>query len=92
MVSKSNMPFPPEMAMDIVDAMTEWARKNTTSGKFEQVWSFAEGQGGGAIVNVKSLEELSSIMTEYPFSPFTDNEVHGLVDLQGALQNMKQVI
>ncbi len=91
-VTKSNQPLPPEMAMDLVDAMEGWARKYTTSGKIEQTWGFAGIQGGGGIVNVNSLEELEAIMAEFPFAPFSDIEIYGLTDLQAGLQLMKQAI
>ncbi len=91
-VTKSKTPFPPEMAMGLVDAMEGWVRKYTASGKIEQTWGFAGIQGGGGIVNVNSLEELDAIMTEFPFAPFSDTEIYGLADLQTGLQNMKQAI
>ncbi len=91
-VTKSKVPFPPEMALGLLDAMEEWVRKYTTNGKLEQVWGFAGIQGGGGIVNVNSLEELDAIMNEFPFAPFSDTEIYGLADLQTGLQNMKQVI
>ena len=36
-VSKSEAPFPPEMAMGLVDVMQGWTRKYTASGKLKQV-------------------------------------------------------
>jgi muconolactone delta-isomerase len=91
-VTKSKAPFPPEMAMGLVEAVEEWSRKYTTSGKIEQIWGFAGLQGGGGIVNVNSLEELDTIMTEFPFAPFSDTEIFGLTDLQPGLQTMKRAI
>lgn len=91
-VTKSKQPFPPEMAMGLIDAMEGWSRKHTASGKIEQAWGFAGIQGGGGIINVNSLEELDAIMTEYPFAPFSDTKVYGLVDLQASLKNTKQAV
>ncbi len=91
-VTKANQPPPPEMAMGLVDAMSEWARKHTTSGKIEQIWGFAGIQSGGGITNVNSLEELDAIMAEFPFGPFSDIEIYGLVDLGTALKNAKQAM
>ncbi len=91
-VTKSKAPFPPEMALGLLDAMEGWVRNYTASGKLEQTWGFAGLQGGGGIANVNSLEELDALMTEFPFAPFSDTEIYGLADLQTGLQNMKQVI
>ena len=91
-VAKAKTPFPPEMAMGLVDAMSAWARKHTASGKFEQVWGVAGVQAGGGIANVNSLEEMDAIMAEFPFGPFSDVEVSGLVDLESSLKNTKQAI
>ncbi len=45
---------------------------------------------GGAILNVKSLEELDSVMTEYPFGPFSDIEIYGLTDMVAAVERAKK--
>ncbi len=90
--SKTKQPPPPEMAMGLMDAMEGWVRKHTASGKIEQVWAFAGIQGGGGILKVNSLEEVDAIMTEFPFGPFSDVEVQGLVDLETSLNNNKQAM
>ncbi len=91
-VTKTNQPLPPEMAMGLTEAMEGWVRKYTASGKFEQVWGVAGAQAGGGILNVNSLEEVDAIMSEFPFGPFSDVEVYGLVDLETSLKNTKQAI
>ncbi len=91
-VSKAKQPPPPEMALGLVDATAEWARKHTASGKMEQVWSVAGAQGGGGILNVNSLEEMDAIMAEFPFGPFSDVEVSGLVDLETSFKNTKKAM
>lgn len=93
LVSKSRQPFSPEMAEGLVDAMEAWVKKYTQGGKFEKIWTFAEGNGGGALVNVDSHEELNEIMSQYPFALFTDNEVHSIVDLpEVGLSNLRKAI
>jgi muconolactone delta-isomerase len=91
-ITKANQPLPPEMAMGLVDAMSEWVRKHTSSGKFEQIWGNAGIRGGGGILKVDSLEEVDAIMSEFPFGPFSDVEVSGLVDIETMLKNAKQAI
>jgi muconolactone delta-isomerase len=89
-VTKSKMPFPPEMALGIVDAVEGWTRKYTAKGQLEQIWSFAGLQGGGGIANVNSLEELDAIMTEFPIAPFSDIEIYGLVDFEKSVGIWKE--
>ena len=48
----------------------------------DDVWGFAGILGGGGVFNVESLEELDSIMVEFPFAPFTDTEIIPLVDIE----------
>jgi muconolactone delta-isomerase len=92
LVTKSKAPFPPEIAIGLVDAMEGWVQKYTASGKIEQSWGFAGLQGGGGILKVNSLEELDAIMAQFPFAPFSDTEIYGLADLQTRLQTMKQAM
>jgi muconolactone delta-isomerase len=80
------------MAAGLIDAMAEWVRKQTASGKIEQVWGFAGLQAGTGIANVNSLEELDALMIEFPFAPFSDIEIYGLVDIGKSLQTMKQAV
>jgi muconolactone delta-isomerase len=89
-VTKSKMPFPPEMAEGIIDAVEGWTRKYTASGNLEQVWSFAGLQGGGGIGNVNSLEELDAMMTEFPIGPFSDIEIYGLVDFEASVGTWRE--
>ena len=91
-VSKSKHPMPPEMAPGLLDAMSGWAKKYTANKKMEQIWAFAGTPAGGGVLNVGSLDELDSIMAEYPFGPFSDTEVYPLVDLHDSLQRSKQVM
>jgi muconolactone delta-isomerase len=88
-LTKSKMPFPPEMALGLLDAMDGWTQKYTANGKLEQVWSFAGISGGGGIANVNSLEELTAIMIEFPFGPFSDIEIYGLSDIEKAMGNLR---
>ena len=87
-VTKSRMPFPPDMAIGLVEATEGWARKYTENGKMQQVWSFAGIQGGVGILNVSSLEELDDIMTKFPFGPFSDIDIYGLVELNAGLKKI----
>lgn len=91
-VIKSKVPFPPEAAVPMFDAMLGWIETNTKSGKIEQMWGFAGIQGGGGILDVESLEELDRIMVGMPFGPFSDVEVYGLADVRQGLQAGKEAV
>ncbi len=91
-VSQQKQPFPPEAALGLVDAMIGWISKYTANGKLEQIWAFPGENGGGSIVNVDSHEELRDIMMENPFTPFVENEIHPLVDVNDTMQRLKQAI
>ncbi len=85
-------PMPPEAAAMLVPAMKEWAARHSASGVFEQIWSFAGLQGGGGIANVDSLEQLDSVMAEFPFGPFSEIHVYGLADVNQAMDNFDRLM
>ena len=90
-VTKQSVPPPPEVAVQLLDAMFEWTKRYTGNGKVRETWGFAGQQGGGGILNVESFDELDTIMTEFPFAPFSTIEIYPLVDLIPSLERAKQV-
>ncbi len=86
-VSKSKHLVPSEVMTGVIDDMRLWLQKYKE--KIEQSWGFAGIQGGGGILNVESLEELDLILTEFPMGPFSETQVHGLVDLGPSLERLK---
>ena len=88
--AKSKHQIPPEAMGGLTDAMIAWINKYTANGKMEQVWGLAGLPGGGSILNVDSLEELDTIMGEFPFGPFSDTEISAIVDLVPALQRGRE--
>jgi muconolactone delta-isomerase len=91
-VTQASSPFPPDMAMALVQGMKQWAATHTASGKMEQIWSFAGLPGGGGILNVDSHEELDAIMSGFPFANFSKIEIYPLADLNAGLDNFAQAI
>jgi muconolactone delta-isomerase len=91
-VSKPKHIVPPELGLSLIDAFMAYIDKYKASGQMEDSWAYANGQGGGGILNVDSLEELASIIAEYPYGPFSEVEVYPLVDLKEWLQNIKRVV
>jgi len=76
---------PPEMAPMMMMAMRAWLAEHRASGAMEEVWGFAGVPGGGGIFNVESLDELDAAMATFPFAQYSNIEVHGLVDIDAAL-------
>ena len=91
-VTKQKFPVPPEHALALIDAFSAYIRKYKASGHLEAEWSFSGSQGGGAVVNVDTLEELDAIIAEFPLGPFSEVEVYPLVDLEDSIARTKQMI
>ena len=87
-VTKSKHPTPPEAVVPLFEALQQWVQRHTQNKKIEQVWNFAGIPGGGGILNVNSLEELDSIMVEFPLGPFSDIEIYGLGDVNVGIQGV----
>lgn len=84
-VTRSREAVPPEMSLPMMKMMQEWVAEHRSSGKMEQVWSFAGVVGGGGIMNVDSHEELDKIMGGFPFALYSDVAVYALADLDVSL-------
>ncbi len=91
-VTKAKMSPPPEMALGLLNAVDAWAEKYKSNGKLEQIWGFAGLQGGGGIGNVGSLEELNEVMAEFPWAPFSDTEIYGLVDFETTQKHQRRAM
>lgn len=89
-ISKNKYMTPPEVVPSLIDATSEWAHKY--EGQVEQIWSFAGQKAGGGIANVESLEELNTILAEFPLSSYSETEVYPLVDLVVSFQQQKETL
>ncbi len=87
-VTKQTAPMPPEMVPGLFAAMKAFSARYTEAGKIEQSWSFAGLQGGGAILDVGSLDELDEIMAEFPLGPFSKIKIYGLVHLDTSVDHV----
>jgi muconolactone delta-isomerase len=85
-------PIPPEIGLQLIDAMVAWINQYADSGKIQDVWSFAGTGGGGGILDVDSAEELDAIMAGFPFGAFSEIQIYPLADLHESLQHLKQVM
>ena len=86
-VTTSRESMPPDMALPMMKMMQAWVAEHRSSGKTEQVWSFAGMTGGGGIFNVDSHEELDAIMGGFPFAQHSHISVYALADLDAALSD-----
>lgn len=78
---------PPEMVPMMIDGLVAWAEEYED--KMESIWSTAGTPGGGAIVNVESLEELDELMIGFPFGPFSDINITPIVELGHSMERVK---
>jgi muconolactone delta-isomerase len=91
-VANNRGPVPPDMAIGLFESFSAWLKKYTANKKIEQAFGFAGEQGGGGILNVDSFDELNAIIAEWPLNPFSQIDVHPLMDLQTSIQQTKQAI
>ena len=83
--SRSREAIPVDVLLPMVHMMQEWVDEHTASGKMQDSFSFAGLAGGGAILDVDSLEELDSIMAGFPFGQHSEVTLYALADLNVAL-------
>jgi muconolactone delta-isomerase len=88
-VTRSRQALPMEAAGMMIEGLQGWAKKYVSSGKFEQLWGFAGLPGGGGIANVGSIDELDSVMSEFPLAQFSEIEIYALTDLDKSIENAK---
>jgi muconolactone delta-isomerase len=82
----------PEMLLALAEPMIAWAAKLKKAGKIEVEWSNAGKPGGGAIINVNSLEELNQIMAEMPFGAISKWELTPIIEMETGIRTAKAVI
>ena len=88
--STSQFQVPPEHGAELMDALHQWERKYRESGHIEDSWANAGGDGGGAIVNVSSHEELDAMMVAFPLSPFSRIHVQPITELHASVDRFKE--
>ena len=81
---------PPEQLPSIMERFAEWReqhRDHTESFEF-----YAGGGGGFMIIDVPDEVELNSMMSEYPFMPYLEVDVHPIIDGDTGLEQWWQVM
>ena len=91
-ISNPKFQVPPEMLGPVLDGFIAYLTKYTESGNIRESWSFAGRVGGMALIEVDSHEQLDAILAESPVGPFSEIEIHALVDLVDSVKVGKQVL
>jgi muconolactone delta-isomerase len=74
---------PLEALPELLGAMSEWV--NRYRGRME-IMEFFVGGGGMGVIDVEDSIELTRIMAEMPFTPFSDVEIRPVADPEAALR------
>ncbi len=83
---------PTDMLPRILDGAIDWVKRYKANGKLELAYLNAGRQAGCYIFNVGSLEELNTIMTEFPLAAYGKIQVIPLVDAIEGLTAQKHVV
>jgi hypothetical protein len=70
-------PAPPELLPELLKGMGEWMENNAD--RVENVQFYVDGGGFGTI-DTDDPEELSRLLAEHPFTPYSEVEVKPLID------------
>jgi muconolactone delta-isomerase len=90
LIISNQFPVPPEMVPSLVERFVSWW--NQYRDKWESAGFFAGGTGGGGICNVVDAAELHRMMNEWPLIPFSQIDVHPLVDMDIALRQWQDLL
>ncbi|MBI4322584.1 MAG: hypothetical protein HY675_29180 [Chloroflexi bacterium] len=90
-IANPKHPVPLELAVGLSDAMVGWLTGLQERGKIETKFGYTGVPGGGCILNVDSAEEANSIIMQFPFGPFSEVQVHAVVDPIESVKQYKQL-
>jgi hypothetical protein len=85
-ITKPRGNFPPAMAPTILKATKTWVNARLTDRSLEYFHAFPVG-GGAGVANVDSHEALMKMLRESPAFPFTETELHPLVDFNQSMDS-----
>ena len=89
-IVRPQFPVPPDQLPTLFDGFADWRERYRDS--MESFEFFAGGGGGFGVFNVPDEATLNQIMVEYPLLPFSEVEVHPLVDGDTALDQWRQTL
>ncbi|UCC33132.1 MAG: hypothetical protein JSW53_04960 [Candidatus Bathyarchaeota archaeon] len=83
------IPANPKESLQLLLASLDYWDRIIKSGKAVG-GNFAEGQGGGGIVEVESLKELNAMLSGAPNAGMIRYEVHGLTSIEDGMKVVRQ--
>ncbi len=83
-------PLSPEQLLEHVIKEWETVVNFKQQGKVLESYGYVDNPGGFIIFNVKSREELDTLLTKLPMHPFTQFEISPLITAEQALKRAKQ--
>jgi hypothetical protein len=89
-ISKPRGNLPPAMAVNILGGTKAWVNARIKDKSLEYFYAFTIG-GGAGIANADSHEGLMKMMRENPAFPFTETDVHPLVDFNPSMESAIQM-
>ncbi|HKG24478.1 MAG TPA: hypothetical protein VKB09_02470 [Thermomicrobiales bacterium] len=89
-ISRQKFPAPQAEFPAIMQAFVAWRERYKPV--MEQFEFFASGNGGCGIVDVPADQTLARIFVEYPWGPYSENEIHPILDGDTALGMWKEMI
>jgi muconolactone delta-isomerase len=81
-------PAPQDQLPDLLKGMGEWMQKH--GGRIEGTQFFVDGGGYGTI-DTDDVGELSRLISEHPFTPYSDVEIKPVIDPEAAMAVLMEV-
>jgi hypothetical protein len=89
-LARTAHPVPMEMASMMAQGFKQWREQYRN--KMEYFAWFTSGTGGCAIATVENETELFQMMASWPLTPYSDVQIHVLVDGDEALSFWSNMI
>ncbi len=90
LVEPGAVPPPPDQLPMLLHAFAQW--RDRWRGQMELFAFWAGRPGGLGVLNVADETELSQMMFEFPFNPYSTIDVRPIVDGDEALQRLTQTV
>jgi hypothetical protein len=81
-------PAPQEQLPELLKRMGEWMKEHGS--RIEGTQFFVDG-GGFGIIDTEDAGELSRLISEHPFTPYSDVEVKPVIDPEAAMAVLVEV-
>lgn len=89
-ITRQKFPFAQADFPPIMQAFAGWRERHKPI--MESFEFFISGNGGCGIVNVPDDQTLAQMMMEYPWGPYSDTEIHPIIDGDTALGMWDEMI